>query len=143
MNSTIKLIRRFCSILIISIALGILLNLIFLLAITWNQGKDSSGWQQAEEIAAALNITEEGSYVLSEEGEKVLERAGAWGILVENDTGNVIWSSPNLPQDIPTHYTLEKYPGQSGDISGIILLQWLPKGMIFFSWAFPKTGILN
>ena len=106
MNSTIKLIRRFCSILIISIALGILLNLIFLLAITWNQGKDSSGWQQAEEIAAALNITEEGSYVLSEEGEKVLERAGAWGILVENDTGNVIWSSPNLPQDIPTHYTL-------------------------------------
>lgn len=106
MNSTIKLIRRFCSILIISIALGILLNLIFLLAITWNQGKDSSGWQQAEEIAAALNITEEGSYVLSEEGEKVLEQAGAWGILVENDTGNVIWSSTGLPREIPTHYTL-------------------------------------
>ena len=38
MNSTIKLIRKFCSILIISIVLGILLNLVFLIAVTWNQG---------------------------------------------------------------------------------------------------------
>ena len=106
MNSTIKLIRKFCSILIISIVLGILLNLVFLIAITWNQGKDSSGWQQAEEVAAALSLSEGGSYVLSEEGEKVLEQAGAWGILVENDTGNVIWSSTDLPREIPTHYTL-------------------------------------
>ena len=57
MNSTIKLIRKFCSILIISIVLGILLNLVFLIAITWNQGKDSSGWQQAEEVAAALSLS--------------------------------------------------------------------------------------
>ena len=60
MNSTIKLIRKFCSILIISIVLGILLNLVFLIVITWNQGKDSSGWQQAEEVAAALSLSEGG-----------------------------------------------------------------------------------
>ena len=98
MNSTTKLIRKFCSILIISIVLGVLLNLLFLMIITWNQGRDSSGWLQAEEVAAALSLSEDGSYVLSEEGEKVLEQAGAWGILVENNTGNVIWSSSDLPQ---------------------------------------------
>ena len=106
MNSTIKLIRRFCSILIISIFLGILLNLIFLAVITWNQGDNSSGWQQAEAVAADLTLSEEGGYILSEEGEKVLEQAGAWGILVENSTGNVIWASGNLPKEIPRHYTL-------------------------------------
>ena len=106
MNSTIKLIRRFCSILIISIFLGILLNLIFLAVITWNQGDNSSGWQQAEAVAAALTLSEDGRYTLSEEGEKALEQAGAWGILVENSTGNVIWASENLPKEIPRHYTL-------------------------------------
>ena len=143
MNSTIKLIRKFCSILIISIVLGILLNLVFLIAITWNQGKDSSGWQQAEEVAAALSLSEGGSYVLSEEGEKVLEQAGAWGILVENDTGNVIWSSTDLPRRSRHITPWEKFPGRSGDISGIIPLQCLQRGMIFYFWAFPRTGILN
>ena len=33
-------------------------------------------------------------------------RQEPWGILVENNTGNVIWSSPDLPQEIPRHYTL-------------------------------------
>lgn len=106
MNSTIKLIRRFCSILIISIFLGILLNLIFLAVITWNQGDNSSGWQQAEAVAAALTLSEDGRYTLSEEEEKALEQAGAWGILVENSTGNVIWASGNLPKEIPRLYTL-------------------------------------
>ena len=85
---------------IISIVLGILLNLVFLIAVTWNQGKDSSGWQQAEEVRQPL-VFEGGSYVLSEEGEKVLEQTGAWGILVENDTGNVIWSSTGLAPGDP------------------------------------------
>ena len=106
MSSTIKLIRRFCSILIISIFLGILLNIILLAAITWNQWDNSSGWQQAEAVAAALTLSEDGRYTLSEEGEKALEQAGAWGILVENSTGNVIWASENLPKEIPRHYTL-------------------------------------
>ena len=107
MNSTIKLIRKFFSILIFSIFLGILLNLLFLAIVTWNrQDNNSSGWKQAEEIAAALTLSENGDYILSEEGEKALEQTGAWGILVENDTGNVIWASRNLPQEIPRHYTL-------------------------------------
>ena len=59
----------------------------------------------------------------------MLEQAGAWGILVENDTGNVIWSSPNLPQDIPTHYTL-------GEIS------WAVRGYIrdYPTTVAPKGG---
>ena len=92
-------------------------------------GKDSSGWQQAEEVAAALSLSEGGSYVLSEEGEKVLEQTGAWGILVENDTGNVIWSSTGLPREIPTHYTL-------GEIS------WAVRGYIrdYPTTVSPKGG---
>ena len=61
MNSTIKLIRKFCTILIFSIFLGILLNLLFLAIVTWNrQDNNSSGWKQAEEIAAALTLSENG-----------------------------------------------------------------------------------
>ena len=96
----------FCTILIFSIFLGILLNLLFLAIVTWNRQDNSSGWKQAEEIASALTLSENGDYTLSEEGEKTLEQTGAWGILVENDTGNVIWASRNLPQEIPRHYTL-------------------------------------
>ena len=143
MNSTIKLIRKFCSILIISIVLGILLNLIFLAAITWNQGRDSSGWQQVEEVAAALSLSEDGSYVLSEEGEKVLEQAGAWGILVENNTGNVIWSSPDLPQEIPRHYTLGEI---SWAVRGYIQdypTTVAPQERTFCSLDFQRTGILS
>ena len=65
MNSTIKLIWKFCTILIFSIFLGILLNLLFLAIVTWNrQDNNSSGWKQAEEIAAALTLSENGDYIL-------------------------------------------------------------------------------
>ena len=87
MNSTIKLIRRFFSILMISVFLGILLNIIFLAGITWNQHDDTSGWKEAEAVAAAIETSEEGKYTLSAEGEKVLKDSGDWGILVENHTG--------------------------------------------------------
>ena len=60
MNSTIKLIRKFFSILIFSIFLGILLNLLFLAIVTWNRQDHSSGWKQAEETASALTLSENG-----------------------------------------------------------------------------------
>ena len=144
MNSTIKLIRKFCTILIFSIFLGILLNLLFLAIVTWNrQDNNSSGWKQAEEIAAALTLSENGDYILSEEGEKALEQTGAWGILVENDTGNVIWASRNLPQEIPRHYTLGEI---SWAVRGYIqdyTTTTGAQGRISYFWASQRNGIIN
>ena len=143
MNSTIKLIRKFCTILIFSIFLGILLNLLFLAIVTWNrQDNNSSGWKQAEEIAAALTLSENGGlYPFRRGGRKHWNRPGAWGILVENDTGNVIWASRNLPQEIPRHYTLgeiswavrgyiQDYPTTTAAQGENLLFSGLPKGTV-------------
>ena len=72
--------------LIISIALGILLNLIFLLAITWNQGKDSSGWQQAEEVAAALSLSRGGAMFSQRKERRYWSRrepGGSWWRMIQ------------------------------------------------------------
>ncbi|HIX30228.1 MAG TPA: HAMP domain-containing histidine kinase [Candidatus Blautia stercoravium] len=109
MNSVLKLIRRFFGILVLSLVFGIVLNVGLLLTYTLgNQRSILNGeqgpWSRAEMISAELQQEGE-TYVLSRSGRQLLEEAGAWAQLIENGSGKVVWSSGNLPQEIPNAYT--------------------------------------
>ncbi len=49
--------------------------------------------------------TESGAYTLSEKGREILQQRNAWAILVEDETGDVVWHSDNLPESVPLHYS--------------------------------------
>lgn len=117
MKSTFKLIKRFIITLLLSVVLLILLNLVLLVAVTYDDMSNSGGWSAAEEIGAALTREESGAYRLSEEGAATLEERKAWAILIEDGTGNVIWHSDNLPEEVPMQYS-------AADIS------WITRGYI-------------
>ena len=106
MKSTLKLIRRFLMIVILSIFLLLIMNLILLFVISGPNIGNKSPWTAADEVAAALVQQGDGTYVLSGNGKNVLSESGAWAILIEDKSGSVIWHSANLPDDIPMQYSL-------------------------------------
>ena len=55
------------------------------------------GWTAAGTVSAGLAEDGRGGYVLNEEGAAELERRGAWAILIDDATGDVVWHSDNLP----------------------------------------------
>lgn len=105
MRNTWKLIRRFVLILLLSVIMLFILNIVLLIAYTYDEANNRGGWQAAEEIAQELKETEE-SYRLSPYGEEILDEMDAWGILIEDGSGDVIWHSGNLPPEIPLHYSV-------------------------------------
>ena len=105
MKGTLKLIRRFLMMVICIAPILLLLNLILLAVLTWKDRSHNGGWTAAREIGEALTPVEGGGYLLSGEGREILEQYNAWGILVEDGTGNVVWHSDNLPEEIPMHYS--------------------------------------
>ena len=48
------------------------------------------------------------SYNLTEKGLAILEEYQAWGLLIQDGTGEVLWHSDNLPKEIPLHYTISE-----------------------------------
>lgn len=106
MKSTFKLIRRFVFILMLSLLGLAVLNLVLLIAFTYNNVNNSGGWTAAEDLAALLEEAGEGAFILPKEGQQLLEQRQAWAILVEDGSGDVIWFSDNLPEDIPLHYSI-------------------------------------
>ncbi|WP_251208271.1 sensor histidine kinase [Acetatifactor aquisgranensis] len=108
MKRTMRLIRRF-----LMLALGIgpillILNLALFIAFTWREKSGGGGWDAAKEVGEELALKEDGSWSLSDVGEQILTEYRAWGILVENGTGDVIWHSGDLPEEIPLHYSLSE-----------------------------------
>ena len=93
MKGTLKLIRRFLMMVICIAPILLLLNLILLAVLTWKDRSHNGGWTAAREIGEALTPVEGGGYLLSGEGREILEQYNAWGILVEDGTGNVVWHS--------------------------------------------------
>ena len=106
MKNTWRLIRRFVFTLILSLIILFILNVILLVSYTYSDTNTKGGWQAAEEMSGALSAREDGSFVLSQEGEELLKEQGAWALLVEDGSGNVIWHSENLPPEIPLHYSV-------------------------------------
>ncbi len=104
MNSTFRLIRRFIKILLFSVAGMFLLNVILFLIFSYRGVSNAGGWEAAKKLSIELQKTDSG-YFLSKSGQDILTERQAWAILIEDGTGNVIWKSDNLPDNIPLHYT--------------------------------------
>lgn len=105
MSSIFKLIRRFVIVLTMATLILVVLNLVLLFVFARNQIGNGSPWKTAEAVSAAL--TQEGEvYALSDEGRQLLEQAGAWAILVDDGSGQVVWSSDGLPAEVPLQYSV-------------------------------------
>ena len=106
MKSVPKLIRRFVGILLLSSILLIVLNVVLLVVFLMQRMPNGQPWHTAEEVAATLQQTADGRYILTDEMSLKLNEADIWGIFIDNDTKQVVWKTENLPDGIPTTYTL-------------------------------------
>ena len=104
MKKTLKLIRRFLMLMICIVPLLFILNIALLAKATWGERSANGGWTAAGEIGELLVREENGEYTLAEEGRRILETYEAWGILVEDGTGDVVWHSDNLPEEVPLYH---------------------------------------
>lgn len=105
MKSVPKLIRRFVGLLLLSFVLVVILNVVIFAIIASNQIENGRPWSTAEKMAVALQTTENG-YALPDAAVQELQSDGAWAILIDNATHEVVWHSDYLPDSIPTSYTL-------------------------------------
>lgn len=104
MSSIFKLIRRFVSVLMAATLILILLNLVLFFILFQDKVGNGSPWKAAEAVSEAL--TQEGTgYVLTGQGQELLRTHGAWAILIEDGSGQVVWSSDGLPQEVPLRYS--------------------------------------
>lgn len=105
MSSIFKLIRRFVAVLTLATLILFVLNVALLVGFARNQIGNGSPWKAAEFVSAAL--TQEGeTYTLADEGQQLLEQNGAWAILVDNGSGQVVWHSDGLPAEVPLQYSI-------------------------------------
>ncbi len=139
MKSVPKLIRRFVGWLLLSVVLLAMVNVLILFAVVSGQKANAGPWAAAKTVAEALTETENGC-VLSDEGAAVLDSAGAWAILIDNDTKSVVWSSENLPDSVPQTYTLSDIAGLTrGYINGYPAFPaGTQSGLVVL--GFPKTS---
>lgn len=119
MKSTFKLIRRFILILMLSVIGLVVLNIVLLICFTYNVVGNAGGWKVAQELANLLTESEPGAFGLPEEGKELLEQRQAWAVLVDDETGDVVWHSDHLPEEIPLHYSIADISqGTRGYIQG-------------------------
>ena len=155
-----KLIRRFVGILLLSFLLLLVLNFTLLIVFTLRQTPNARPWKMAEDVAGALTQTDSGAYVLPEDLRLALKNDGAWAILINDGTRQVVWQTEDLPETVPLSYTLsdiaaltrgyiDGYPTFPGEReSGLVVLGY-PKDSfwkhIWPSWDYytianlPKT----
>jgi len=105
MKSIMKLIKRFVITLIFSLAALLILNIILLFTVVQPDTESSGGWKAAARVAECLSQQPDGGYELTEEGKIMLEQRGCWAVLIQDGTGDVIWHSENLPEEIQLHYS--------------------------------------
>lgn len=107
MKSVPKLIRSFVGILLLSSVLILVINLvvfaIFMVKLSPNTA--ASPYNIATETAKALKSANNG-YALSEEVSVKLKANDVWAILIDNDTSQVVWKTENVPDSVPSAYTL-------------------------------------
>ncbi len=108
MKSVLKLMKRFFFTLLCSGFILLVLNLGLLIYMTYGSVSNAGGWTSTSELSKELQEDGSGEYILTERGQEILEEYQAWGILVQDGTGNVLWHSDNLPKEIPLHYTISE-----------------------------------
>lgn len=140
MKSVPKLIRRFVGILLLSSVLLLVINFVALAVLMASQAPDkaASPYNIAAEAGKALQVSDHGSYVLSESMSAKLEDCGAWAIFIGNDTLQVAWKTDNVPATVPNDYTLsdianlsvgylDGYPTYTGENENGIVVLGFPK----------------
>lgn len=139
MKSVPKLVRRFVAILLLSSVLILIINfLVFAIIMTrLSPNADASPYNIAAETGESLQI-HNNEYVLSDEMSAKLNANNIWAILIDNDTSQVVWKTENVPNSIPTTYTLsdiadlalgyiDGYPTYTGETTNGIVVLGFPK----------------
>ncbi|MDE6015237.1 MAG: HAMP domain-containing histidine kinase [Acetatifactor sp.] len=137
MKSVPKLIRRFVGILMISSVLILILNLVLLFVVGMSQTASGSPYTTANEIGAALQRTGDG-YVCDAALSERLEQGEFWALCIDDTTHQVVWSTENLPDEIPRQFSLadvskltlgyvKDYPTYAGEAEGGLVVLGYPK----------------
>lgn len=139
MKSVPKLIRRFVGILLLSSVLILFINVLMFVVLMISQfpDADNSPYNIATETGKALEETDS-EYMLSKDISAKLLENQAWAILVDNDTLQVVWQTENLPDSIPSAYTLsdiadlavgyiDGYPTYTGENENGIVVVGFPR----------------
>ncbi len=150
MKSIPKLIRRFLGILLLSTVLFLMLNIGFLVAFTMRHTPNSRPWSAAQEAADAMTEAN-GTWTISPEMEQKLQSEQVWAVYIDNETGQALWHSGNLPEEIPLQYTasqiasltrgyLSDYPTFTGTGEKGLMILGYPKESfwkhMYASWDF-------
>lgn len=162
MKSVPKLIRRYVGILLLSCVLLLVLNVVLLAVVTARQSPNAYPWKHAEEVAGAIQRTENGEYELPDTVVSELKNSDVWAIFIDNETKQVKWQTANLPETIPLTYTLsdiasltrgylDGYPTFTGEAKEGLIVLGYPKDSFWKhmwpSWDYefvanlPKTAL--
>lgn len=107
MKSVPKLLRRFVGILLSGSFLLLVVNIVILIAMASSMMSDRSNsypWKTAQEAADNMQKTEQG-YEMTQEMKNRLEAENIWAVYIDNNTGESVWHSDNLPDTVPLKYT--------------------------------------
>ncbi|WP_339184874.1 HAMP domain-containing sensor histidine kinase [Oceanobacillus sp. FSL W7-1293] len=137
LKSISKLSMRFLGLLMISTAVLVLLNLIVISFFAINENRGTSPWQVAEDSAEAMHQENE-NYTLSEEMKAKLKEEQAWAVFIDDTSGEVIWNSDDVPENIPKEYRLsdiasltrgylDDYPTFTGEGEDGLMVVGFPK----------------
>ncbi len=137
MRDITRLVRRFVGILLLSTVLLIVLNITIIVIVSAHQTANGRPWTMAKEIAAALQKTETG-YILPNEISDELIRENAWAIYIDNEVLAVKWNTENLPDTIPSNYTIsdissltrgyiDGYPTYTGETENGLVVVGYPR----------------
>lgn len=137
MKSVPKLIRRFVGIMMLSFILLFILNIAFYALVFVRNTSTVSAWDMANKAAAALRSTNKG-YSMADDITAELKEQSVWAILIDDDTRQVTWQTNDVPDNIPTQYSLsdiaeltrgyvDGYPTFTGEAPDGLLVLGYPK----------------
>ena len=104
MKNALKLLRRLVVGMFLVCLLLPVLDLVILFSFTVKYSSNGSPYTMAEEVAEGLSETEDG-YSLSPQVQESLKQAGAWAMLIQSGTGQVVWHTEDLPAEVPLSYS--------------------------------------
>ena len=137
MKNALKLLRRLVVGMFLVCLLLPVLDLIILFSFTVKYAGNGSPYTMAEEVAAGLSETE-GGYALAPQVQESLKKAGAWAMLIQSGTGQVVWHTEDLPAEIPLSYSasdiasltrgyVQDYPTFPASRGGDVVVAGYPK----------------
>lgn len=155
MKSVPKFISRFIGLLIFSVVLLIVANVIVAAVIIQQQLSDSasyggSPYTYTQKFSAHF-MRNQNAYQIENQYLEELAANNVWGIVIDEETKEVVWQTDHLPQNIPKTYSLaeisnltlgyvEDYPTYTSALDDGLLILGFPKEsywkMIRPTWSY-------